>query len=86
VTPRWALALLAASEACSWGCGGQQATGPVTPEALAIYSAALQRCVAQAVSYDAGASCMEGVKQVFCDPGGVWADAGVCDAGPIGGH
>lgn len=48
-----------------------------------IYAGADQACVAQATDYDAGVACIHNNQKVFCGPGGVFADAGICPDGGV---
>ena len=79
MNPRLGFAIAMVASSCSqWGCGA-----PQTEIQAGIYASAEQVCVAQATSYDAGLSCIAGVKQVFCGPGGVFADSGACPDGGV---
>lgn len=75
--PRLALALLAVTQGCQWGCGGAN----VQEVQATTYAAAELICVKQATSFDAGLVCIDAVKQVYCGPGGVLADAGCPEGG-----
>lgn len=90
MSPRFAAALVSLFASCSWGCeffNAGQPPGPITPESVAVYQAALEGCDHAATSKDAGLACLRAVKSGVCGDGGPWGhlDAGEC-SGPIGGH
>jgi hypothetical protein len=74
-SPRLALALLAITESCSWGCAATQDSG---------YAAANADCVALAKSTAQSELCVSRIQTTYCGEGGL--NAPMCTSGKDAGH
>jgi hypothetical protein len=73
--PRWALALTAVTEACSWGCGAAQDSG---------YAAVNADCVVLSTTKAQALRCAAAADALYCGEGGL--NAPMCTSGKDAGH